>query len=105
MSAPNHFAVRAGALLLFCAAFAGQAAAQDSQAEFDASRLAGWSFTPGVAFGTVYDSNVALSGPDVNGKTASDSLFNLEPFGQLEFFSARTRFSSGYRGALRRYFD
>src|SRR4029079_18363416 len=101
-------ALRASAALLLAAAVAAPAAAQSAPvapAEFDSWRVPGWSFTPGVAIGTVYDTNVALSGPDVNGQTASDKLFRLEPFGQLEFFSPRTQFSSGYRGELRRYFE
>lgn len=91
------------ALVLVCAA---RAAAQDlPPSEFESWRLPGWSFTPGVTFGTLYDSNIALAPPDVNKKTAGDKLFQLEPFGQLEFFSPRTSFSSGYRGLLRRYFQ
>ena len=101
----HHAAVRAAAALLLCAATAMPAAAQDQPSEFPSFQVPGWTFTPGVAFGTLYDSNVAIAGPDEFGKTASDSSFQMEPFGQLEFFSPRTSFSSGYRGSLRRYFD
>jgi hypothetical protein len=97
--------LRAFAALALCAAVAAPAAAQDPPTEFQSWRVPGWSFTPGVIFGALYDTNVALASPDVNKKTASDKLFQMEPFGQLEYFSPRTTFSSGYQGSLRRYFD
>jgi hypothetical protein len=78
---------------------------QDLPSEFDSWRLPGWSFTPGATFGFLFDSNVALAPPDVNKKTASDKLVAVEPSGQLEYFSPRTSFSSGYHGVLRRYVD
>lgn len=78
---------------------------QDLPSEFDSWRLPGWSFTPGATFGMLYDSNVALAPPDVNKQTASGKALAVEPFGQLEYFSGRTSFSSGYRGLLRRYVD
>jgi len=84
-------------------ACAGGAAAQDQTSEFESWRLPGWSFTPGVTFGGMYDSNVALVPPGLNKKTPGDKLLAIEPFGQLEFFSPRTSFSSGYHGLLRRY--
>ena len=93
------------ALVVLCTAAAVPAGAQRGPAELESWRVPGWSFTPGVAIGAVYDSNVAIAGPDVAGKTAADSMLEIEPFGQLEFFSARTSFSSGYHGALRRYFQ
>lgn len=92
-------------VLGLCAAVAGPCAAQDQPTEFPTWRVPGWSFTPGVSIGILRDSNVAIASPDVNQATASDTLFQMEPSGQLEFFSARTSFSSGYRGALRRYFE
>jgi hypothetical protein len=79
--------------------------AQEPQTELQSWRVPGWSFTPGVAIGWRYDSNVTIAGPDQFGKTVGDSLLEIEPMGQLEFFSPRTSFSSGYRGSLRRYFE
>jgi hypothetical protein len=82
------------------------ASAQDQPTEFDSWRLPGWTFTPGLVFGAVYDSNVAVSFPRADtGTVASDKLFETEPFGQLEFYGPRTSFSTGYRGLVRRYFD
>lgn len=75
------------------------------QAEIQSWRVPGWSFTPGVAIGVMADSNVGVLGPDEFGETNGDSSFQLDPFGQLEFFSARTAFSSGYRGGIRHYFE
>jgi hypothetical protein len=81
------------------------AAAQDQPSEVESWRVPGWTFTPGVVFGTLYDSNVAIAFPQTpGGHTASDSLYQMEPFGQLEYLSPRTNFFSGYRGFLRRYF-
>ena len=93
------------AALLACATPAFAQVSQDLPSEFESWRLPGWSFTPGATFGMVYDSNVALAPPDVNKKTAGDKLFAVEPLGQLEYYSARTSFSSGYRGLFRRYVD
>lgn len=81
------------------------AAGQEQSTEFPSWRIPGWSFTPGIVFGALYDTNVAIASPDVERKTASDKLFRVEPFGQLEFFSPRTTFNAGYRGSLRRYFE
>src|SRR5215471_468245 len=91
--------------LASCLAVPLAAQQQDVPTEFQSWQLPGWTFTPGMIFGTLYDSNVAVKYPDaVTGQTASDKLFQYQPFGQLEYFSPRTMFSSGYRGAIRRYF-
>src|SRR5687767_5929026 len=95
-----------GALVLVLAALAAPAAAQQQgETEFASWRVPGWSFTPGLAIGTVRDSNVALADSSEFGSAESDSLFGIEPFGSLEFYSPRTEFSAGYRGYLRRYLD
>jgi hypothetical protein len=74
--------------------------------EFQSWRLPGWTFTPGVILGGLFDSNVAVAYPPADThKTASDTLFQLQPFGQLEYFSPRTTFSSGYQGSMRHYLD
>ena len=86
-------------------ALAAPAAAQDRSAELPSFQIPGWTFTPGITVGALYDTNVAIASPDVNKKTAGDTLIRIEPFGQLEFLSPRTTFSSGYTGSLRRYVD
>jgi hypothetical protein len=93
-----------GALVL-CATVVTPAAAQDQPSEFQSWRIPGWTFTPGVIFGALYDTNVAIASPDEHKRTAADKLFQLQPFGRLEYFSPRTRFSGGYQGSLRRYLD
>src|SRR5258708_9606565 len=93
-----------GALAL-CATVAAPAAAQDQPTEFQSWRLPGGTFTPGVILGALYATTVAIASSDVNKKTAADKLFQLAPFGRLDYFSPRTTFSSGYQGSLRRYFD
>jgi hypothetical protein len=83
---------------------AGAAVAQDQPTEFESWRLPGWTFTPGVTFGMLWDSNVAVAFPPLpNQNTASDHLWEMEPFGQLEFYGPRTDFQGGYHGFLRRY--
>ena len=94
-------AIIAAALL---AGAAPAASAQDQPAEFESWRLPGWTFTPGVTFGTLWDSNVAVAFPKLAGEpTDSDRLWQMEPFGQLEYYGRRTDFSGGYHGFLRRY--
>ena len=95
----------AGAAALILGLAAPGFAQQDMSAEIP-SRTPGWSLTPGVTFGTVYDSNVALaSAPADTRTTQGDRMLLAEPFGRLEYFSPRTDFSSGYQGYLRRYAD
>jgi hypothetical protein len=66
----------------------------------------GWTFTPGVSIGGLYDSNVALAdAPASTSETAGDRLVLVTPSGQLDFLSPRTAFSAGYRGHVRRYMD
>ena len=80
--------------------------AQDRAPEFESWRTPGWSFTPGVTLGAVFDSNVALaSAPADTRQTQGDRLLQAQPFAHLEFFSPRTEFSSGYQGYVRRYAD
>jgi hypothetical protein len=74
--------------------------------EFQPYQLPGWVFTPGVTASTMFDSNVALAAEfETRPDTQGDKLFVLQPFGQLEYNGPRTKFESGYRGYLRRYFD
>jgi len=101
----RFIALSTAALALVAGGSGSVSAQQDAQAELQSWRVPGWSFTPGVSIGGQFDSNVGITGPDEFGKTASDGLMEIEPMGQLEFFSARTTFSSGYRGSLRRYFE
>lgn len=93
---------RAAVAAALFGACAGPAAAQ--QDEGVSWMIPGWSFTPGVSAGLVYDNNVSLSdAPASTGRTPSDQLFMLQPSGRLEFHSARTVFSGAYRGFIRRY--
>jgi hypothetical protein len=94
------------AALLGALGIAAPASAQQPPAsDYESRSIPGWTFTPGITIGTLFDSNVAIAGPDVNGDTASDNLLQMEPFGLLGYHSPRTTFAGGYRGSLRRYFD
>jgi hypothetical protein len=78
----------------------------EQNVEFQSFKLPGWSFTPSVAVGAVYDTNVALTTPTAEaGDTVGDALFTILPGGSLEYFGRRTDFSAAYRGLLRRYTD
>ena len=105
MRTPWRFVGIAASVVALATGAVQPTAAQQATSELESFRVPGWSFTPGVAIGVAFDSNVAIAGPDQFGNTAGDSLMEIEPMGQLEFLSARTSFSSGYRGTLRRYFD
>ncbi|HEY3884487.1 MAG TPA: hypothetical protein VGL62_04725, partial [Vicinamibacterales bacterium] len=97
----RRIVLAAAALAIAAAPAAAQAQAS---AEFDQTQLPGWTVTPGVVFGVMHDSNVALAAPSGSThQTASDQLFDVEPYGQAEYFSPRTEFFSGYRGFVRRY--
>jgi hypothetical protein len=103
LRARSSFAVVTLASLLAAAPVAAQ---EPPTTEFQSWRLPGWSFVPGVIIGALFDNNVAVAYPRAEtGRTASDKLFEIEPFGQLEYFSGRTMFSSGYHGAVRRYVE
>jgi hypothetical protein len=100
--------ILAGVFALGIVLCAAPAAAQSSDqgGEAQSYRLPGWSFTPSIGLGAIYDNNVALSAPTAElGETQGDSLFNIVPSGQLEFIGKRTDFSLNYRGFLRRYFE
>ena len=92
------------ALLAAVAPAAGQQT--DQQVEVPSQRIAGWSFTPSMAFGATYDTNVALSdAPADLGRTQGDSVFTIVPGGQLEFLGKYSELSLSYRGFLRRYLE
>jgi hypothetical protein len=97
---------RACALGVLLWAAPAEAQNSDQAAEVESFRLPGWSFTPSIAFGTIYDSNVALSSPRADlGRTEGDALFNVVPGAQLEFNGRRSEFAANYRGFVRRYFE
>ena len=84
--------------LLAAPAAATFAQSQPEPDEFQSWRLPGWTITPGVTLGALWDSNVAIAFPKVAGESAaSDSLWTMEPFGQLEYYDARTSFSGARR--------
>src|SRR5688572_7169766 len=78
---------------------------QERPAEFDSWTVPGWTFTPAVTFGGLWDSNVGLAGNQPGRPTDGDRGFVFEPHGQLEFRNNRTDFVGGYKGYFRRYLD
>ena len=102
---PALRALGATALALLVAAPAS-ARQSDQSTEAPSYRIPGWSFTPSLAAGTIYDNNVALTtAPAETGQTQGDAYFSLVPGGQLEFVGKHTEFSASYRGFVRRYLD
>ncbi len=105
---PTMAAIRLtlGMVALLAAAAPGAAQQSDQSTDIPSQRIAGWSFTPSMALGATYDTNVALSNPRADlGFTEGDTFFNIVPGGQLEFIGKYTDFSASYRGFMRRYLD
>jgi hypothetical protein len=97
---------RIAAALAVALAAAPGARAQERPTEFESWNAPGWTFTPAVSVGGLWDSNVAIAANQAAGQpTARDTLFVLEPHGQLEFRDNRTEFFGGYKGYVRRYMD
>lgn len=105
MQASVRISVLTAAIIALGAGGPERASAQDAQAELRSWQVPGWSFTPGVAIGWMFDDNVAVAGSNPFADSQSDTLLQVDPFGQLEFVSPRTTFSTGYRGSMRRYFE
>ncbi len=96
--------IRRSALLVLLLA-AARVSAQQQETD-PVGRIPGWSFTPAVTLGMLFDSNVALSSPRADlGETQGDTLFTVQPSGELSLFTRRTDFSAAYRGTVRRYRD
>jgi hypothetical protein len=105
LTATRRLAIAAAVCLLAVAPLTAQQSEQPD-AEFQSFRLPGWSFTPTLAVGAIYDTNVALRAPRaIEGSTQGDLLFNVVPSGRLGFIGKHTAFSTAYRGFLRRYRD
>jgi hypothetical protein len=100
-----HFAVFRRTLLVAALSFIGVAgaSAQEQPAEFPTYLSPGLTFTPGVSLSGMWDSNVALAAP--TGRAASDQLFVVQPFGQVQLVTPRTELVGGYTGYVRRYMD
>ena len=78
-------------------------AQQQQPTERESWTLPGWTFTPGVVFGLMRDSNVTLLATQPGQEPARDTLFEFQPFGQIQYLSPRTSMNGGYRGMFRRY--
>ena len=101
LTLPRRLAV----VLAIAAATTPIVSAQERPMEFESWAVPGWTFTPAVSFGGLWDSNVAVAANPAEGQTAHDRLFTFEPSGQLEFRNNRTELVTGYKGYLRRYVD
>lgn len=76
------------------------AAAQTVEGE--PAQAPGWTFTPSVIVGWMWDSNVALV-TAVNENIQSDSMLVLTPSGSMNFLGKHTSLGAGYSGTIRRY--
>jgi hypothetical protein len=87
-----------------CAVSVTVAAQQPPPTEVQSSPIAGWTFRPGIAIATTYDSNVAITtAPASTGETPSDTMLSINPVGALKYYGKRTVFDADYRGTIRRY--
>src|SRR5688572_6554040 len=87
-------------LLVVMGAMAGRAGAQP--APWQPERLtAGWTFTPGIALGALWDSNVTVRSH--GNPLIAEWVGLLNPRGELVFNGRHTRFNTGYSGALEAY--
>jgi hypothetical protein len=106
---PRAGGVRAlafGVIVLLVAVAPAAAQQSDPAPETQSYRIPGWSFTPSLALGATYDTNVALTDARADlGATQGDTFFNIVPGGQLEFIGKYTDFSASYRGFVRRYLE
>jgi hypothetical protein len=109
MERPRAGGVRAlalGAIALLVAVAPAAAQRSDQAGETQSYRIPGWSFTPSLALGATYDTNVALSDARADlGVTQGDTFFNIVPAGQLEYLGKYSEFSANYSGFIRRYLE
>ena len=87
-------------LVVVAALVTGRAEAQPTPWQPD--RLSpGWVFTPTIAFGGMWDSNVTLR--NRNNPLVQEWVGLVSPRGELDYNGRRLRFNTGYSGALEAY--
>ena len=91
----------AAALVLACSLVGVPPAA--AQSEGEPSQAPGWTFTPAMVVGWLWDSNVALVTEGFNQDIRSDNLLVITPSGSMDFLGRHTTFGAGYSGTIRRY--
>jgi hypothetical protein len=69
----------------------------------DPGTTPGWVFTPSISFAAAWDDNVALSGH--RAPTASDSVLQLTPSGELQYRGRYHWLAFAYTGSIARYQD
>ena len=89
------FIAAAAALLI-----AGSASAQPAPWAPERT-TAGWTFTPGVALGALWDTNVTLV--NEGNPKLQEWVGLVNPRGELQYNGRHTRFNIGYSGALEAY--
>ncbi len=92
----------AGAMVL-AGALASPAAAQPTP--WEPERItAGWVFTPAIAFGGLWDSNVTVENDPLGLDPEQSELVGLvNPRGTISFNGRRAKFNAGYSGRLEAY--
>lgn len=99
MRARNWFGVVLGLVL------AGPLPAAAQSAEGEPGQAPGWTFTPAVAVGWLWDSNVGMVTEGFNQDIRDDNVLTVSPAGSLSFLGRQTNFGLGYSGTVRRYTD
>jgi hypothetical protein len=79
--------------------------ARAQTAEGEPGQAPGWTFTPAVVVGWLWDSNVAMVTEGVGQDIRSDNLLVITPSGSMDFLGKHTSFGAGYSGTIRRYRD
>jgi opacity protein-like surface antigen len=79
------------------------AAAQSTEGE--PGQAPGWTFTPAVIVGWMYDSNVGMVTEGFNQDIRADSLMVVTPSGSMDYRGKHTSLGAGYSGTFRRYRD
>ena len=97
-------ALTSASLLLATSLLAAAPLAAQS-AEGEAVPPPGWTFTPAVVVGWLWDSNVALVTEGFNQDIRADNLLIVTPSGSMDFQGKHTTFGAGYSGTVRRYRD
>jgi hypothetical protein len=73
--------------------------------EFEPAPGPGWSFTPAVAVGWLWDNNVALVNEGFQQDIRGDHLLIVQPTGELGFRGKYTDVRGAYSGTVRRHRD
>ena len=91
--------------LALAATLAVPVSAAAQSAEGEPAQAPGWTLTPAVTVGWLWDSNVGMVTEGFGQDIRADHLLLITPSGSATFVGRHTEFNAGYAGTLRRYRD